>query len=191
MEDEENDATQRCLQNIFRDLMTDRKHVMPVWSFLGERKRRYALQEQVGTTAEMFEAAGSLGSIREKDCFVSWLAEKSDANADEILKVCAGNPSALEELLTRATGMSMHQKLPADLKVKEVMRRFLDERYLHMGRPLLKLKQSGGICNGDLHWGKAGAYAPMFSEAGELSRISFNGGTKVVDVPVGTGIGRT
>lgn len=80
-DDEHNDATHRCFQNIIRDLLLERTHIMPLWTALDERKRKFAVQSSVGASRSTFEVARTMSAIRDKEFFVTWISSQGDLSA--------------------------------------------------------------------------------------------------------------
>lgn len=191
-DDEHNDATHRCFQNIIRHLLMDRAHIMPMWTAFDERKRKYAVQTSVGASTSTFEVPTSMSAIREKEFFVTWISSQGDLSSDEVVSLTTSWPAALEEMMVRATGIAWHQKLPDNLQVREVMRTFLDARHEHMGSPLrrFKAKHSIGATESlrSLDWTKVGVYKPSWGESGELQKVTYD--TVVVDILPGNGINK-
>lgn len=191
-EDEHNDATHRCFQNIIRDLLEDRTHIMPLWTALDERKRKNTVQNSVGAGTSTFESAASLSAIREKEFFVTWISSQGDLTADEVASLTTSWPAALEEIMVRATGIAWHQKLPENLQVREIMKTFLDARHEHMGSPLKQFKSKHQLVPRaslkSIDWTKVGVYKPQFGETGELEKVTYD--TIVVDVAAGNGINK-
>lgn len=192
VDDEQNEATHRCLQNALRDMLQDRNHIMPTWTFLDERKRKNSIYKHALGHASSFETASSFSAIKEKEFFITWLASKGDANNEDILTVTEQFPSALEEMMVYATGVGWNQKLPDELIVREVMQLFLDARHDHMGLPMRDLKERMEIPKTDklkhICWLKVGLYEPVFGTSGELETIRV--GATTVKVPPGNGINR-
>jgi len=193
-EAEDNDTTHRCLQNMLRDCLKERSHIMPLWNFLDDRKRKYAVAFTMQVTGEMFETASSLASVKERYFFVAWIAVVSDCSETEILNITIASPNSLEEMIVRGAGLSWHQKLPDQCEIRDVMRALLNHRHDHLGKPLATLKASHALASGrvltGLDWKKAGVYTPTYAGANsELSKIDC-AASGFVDVDAGVGISK-
>ena len=75
-----------------------------------------------------------------------------------------GIEEPLDELLTLALAASSKMKLPAALRIIEVMKIWSDERCKDNGNPLQTIKAKGFIKpDGSLDLKKAGSYTPKFA----------------------------
>ena len=92
VEDEQFDATHRVLQNMLRDVLKDRSHIMPLWTCLDDRKRKFAVEQALAFSADTFETATSLSALKEKEFLVSWLAGVSDFQPNVIVDITTKNP---------------------------------------------------------------------------------------------------
>lgn len=170
-----------CLISVYQDLADMPEIRASVFNFIQQEKTRLAALSGLDSAARMFNECASLQTLDEQ-WKVQFLTSKSDLSSDDVVHMMKHDASSLNDIFCFACQLPMRMKLPSQLRVQDVPKLLVEERYEALGKRLENFKKLGGVlASGDVVFkGKHGCYALVFDDTTHcLSKIKHISGDEV------------
>ena len=181
--DEERMAQHELFVEMVQGILLDRSHVMPLYRKFKERIAAKLPANVPVNPSEYFAKISTVGALcRDEAAFVvAFLVSISDLSSANITDACAHVGSSVSHLLQFAVGLKEDLKLLPQLRLKDVMRRFLKTRADELGNRLADFKARGGLKqNGGLDWSR-GVYHIVVAD-GKITKVRHHGSNAEVDL---------
>lgn len=165
------------------DLIAEPQHVAHLYNELQKRKRSLIGTSEAVPEAEVLGESGRLTRI-DSDFKLAWVDEHSDLTEKDCIELMKADGQSIHYLLQMGLQSGFKLKLPASLRVREVMKRFFDERAELARHRLKDIKKNKGVkADWTIDFLKVGVFALAWGEDGLLTTITHRPTGDTASVP--------